>query len=90
MYLVTEKGFHKIIPTSLSEAIQEKKKNRDSFVGSCPVSTASRHVRSTQKEHVINHMVCSGKANDERNREHVVLNLLSHVKWTKSTRKLDP
>ena len=33
-------------------------------------------------------MVCSGKAIDERNREHVVVNLLSNFEWVKSTRKL--
>ena len=27
------------------------------FVGSCPVSTVSRHVRSTQKEHIHIHKV---------------------------------
>ena len=35
-----------------------EKKNHFSFVGSCLVSTVSRHVRSTQKEHIHNHMEC--------------------------------
>ena len=38
--------------TSLSETIQEKRKNHYGFVCLCPVSTVSRHVPSTQKEYV--------------------------------------
>ena len=41
-----------IFLTLLSETIQENRKNHHSFVGSCLVSTVSRHVRSTQKEHI--------------------------------------
>ena len=33
--------------------------------------------------------VCSGKANDERNRDRVVLDLLSNLKWASSTMKDD-
>ena len=46
-----------IFLTILSETIQEKRKNHYSFVGSCLVSTVSRHVRSTQKEQFHNHKV---------------------------------
>ena len=34
--------------------------------------------------------VCSGKANDWENRECVVFDLLSNVKWARSTLKNDP
>ena len=44
-----------IFLTLLSETIQEKRKNHDSFAVSCLVSVVSRHVRSTQKEHINNH-----------------------------------
>ena len=43
----------------LSETIQEKRKNHSSFVGSCLVSTVSRHVRYPQKEHINNHKVAT-------------------------------
>ena len=46
-----------IFLTLLSETIQEKIKNHHRFVGSCLVSTVSRHVRSTQKEQINIHMV---------------------------------
>ena len=46
-----------IFLTLLSETIQEKRKNHCSFVGSCLVSTVSRHVRLTEKEHTHNHKV---------------------------------
>ena len=36
------------------------------------------------------YVVCSGKANDERKREHVVLNVFSNIKWVKSTGIHDP
>ena len=80
--LVTEKGLHwdypcchHIILTSLSQTIEERRKNHTVFVGSCLVSTVSHHVRSTQKERIHIHKV--------------VAELVVSLRWRGSCREQD-